>query len=48
MVAQIEGVPFATPPPVVFASDPFTALSQVVRGGSSLVVTPFSIPTSAT
>lgn len=48
MVAQTEGVPFAIPSPVVFASDPFIALSQVVRVGSSLVVTPSSIPTSAT
>ena len=48
MVAQIEGVPIATPLPVIFASDPFAALSQVVGGGSSLVVTPSSIPTSTT
>ena len=50
----------ATPPPatqnettpvtplVIFTSDPFAALSQAVKDGSSLVVTPSSIPISAT
>ena len=36
------------PSPVVFASDPFAAISQVVKGGSSLLVTPSFIPISAT
>nr|POF20837.1 hypothetical protein CFP56_14351 [Quercus suber] len=48
MVAQTKGVPIATPPPVVSANDPFATFSQVDRGGSSLVVTPSSIPTSTT
>ena len=33
---------------VIFTSDPFVALSQAVKDGSSLVVTPSSIPSSAT
>ena len=35
-------------PLVISASDPFAALSQAVKDGSSLVVTPSSIPSSAT
>ena len=35
-------------PLVISTSDPFTALSQAVKDGSSLVVTPSSIPSSAT
>ena len=35
-------------PLVIFTSDPFLALSQAVKDGSSLVVTPSSIPSSAT
>ena len=41
--AQIEEVPFTTPH-VISSSDPFATLSQVDRGGPSLVVTPSSIP----
>jgi len=37
-----------TAPLVISTSDPFIALSQVVKDGSSLVVTPFSIPSSTT
>ena len=33
---------------VISTSDPFVALSQAVKDGSSLVVTPCSIPSSAT
>ena len=35
-------------PFVISTSDPFAALSQAVKDGSSLVVTPSSIPSSAT
>ena len=35
-------------PFVISTSDPFTALSQAVKDGSSLVVTPSSIPSFAT
>ena len=35
-------------PSVISASNPFDALSQAVKDGSSLVVTPLSIPSSAT
>ena len=35
-------------PLVISTNDPFVALSQVVKDGSSLVVTPSYIPTSAT
>ncbi|KAK9998167.1 hypothetical protein SO802_017770 [Lithocarpus litseifolius] len=35
-------------PPVIFANDPSTAISQVVKGGSSLLVAPSSIPISTT
>ena len=35
-------------PLVIFISDPFVVLSQAVNDGSSLVVTPSSIPSSAT
>ena len=35
-------------PLVISTGDPFTALSQAVKDGSSLVVTPSSIPISAT
>ena len=37
-----------TTPFVISTSDPFAALSQAVKNGSSLVVTPSSIPSSAT
>lgn len=45
-VTQIEVTPAA--PLVISTGDPFTALSQAVQGVSSLVVTPSSIPVSAT
>ena len=32
---------------VIFTSDPFTTLSQAVKDGSSLVVTPSSIPSES-
>ena len=35
-------------PLVIFTSDPFAALSQAAKGSTSLVVTPSSIPVSAT
>ena len=35
-------------PLVISTDDPFTTLSQAVKDGSSLVVTPSSIPISAT
>ena len=35
-------------PPVISTNDPFIALSQAVKNGSSLVVTPSSIPNSTT
>ena len=35
-------------PLVISTSDPFAALSQAVKDGSSLVITPSSIPSSAT
>ena len=35
-------------PHVIFASDPFVSLPQAVKDGSSLVVTPSSIPSFAT
>nr|POF05223.1 hypothetical protein CFP56_56845 [Quercus suber] len=41
--AQTKESPLTTPP-VISSSDPFTALSQEVRGGPSLVLTPSSIP----
>ena len=41
--AQTEEAPLTTPL-VKSSSDPFAALSQVVKGGPSLVVTPSSIP----
>ena len=37
-----------TTPFAISTSDPFAALSQAVKNGSSLVVTPSSIPSSAT
>ena len=37
-----------TTPLVIFTSDPFAALSQATKDGSSLVVTLSSIPSSAT
>ena len=43
---QIETTPVT--PLVIFTSDPFVALSQVVTDGSTLVVTPSFIPISAT
>lgn len=48
MGAQIEEVPFTTPPPVISPNNPFAVLPQVVRGKPSLVVTPSSISSSAT
>ena len=47
VVAQIEVASHAMPL-IIFTSDPFTALSQAVKDGSSLVVTSSSIPSSAT
>ena len=47
VVVQIEVTSLATPL-VISTSDPFTALSQAVKDGSSLVVTLSSIPSSAT
>ena len=35
-------------PLVISTSDPFATISQAAKGGASLVVTPFSIPGSAT
>ena len=35
-------------PLVISTSDPFAAISQAAKGGASLVVTPSSIPSSAT
>ena len=43
---QIETTPVT--PLVISIDDPFAALSQAVKDGSSLVVTPSSIPISAT
>ena len=43
---QIETTPIT--PLVISIGDPFAALSQAVKDGSSLVVTPSSIPISAT
>ena len=43
---QIETTPVT--PLVISIGDPFTALSQAVKDGSSLVVTPSSIPISTT
>ena len=37
-----------TIPPVISTNDPFIAFSQAIKDGSSLVVTPSSIPNSAT
>ena len=37
-----------TTPLIILTGDPFTALSQAVKDGYSLVVTPLSIPSSAT
>ena len=37
-----------TTPLVISISNPFAALSQAIKDGSSLVVTPSSIPNSAT
>ena len=34
-------------PPIISISNPFVALSQAVKDGSTLVVTPSSIPSSA-
>ncbi|XP_065636885.1 uncharacterized protein LOC136070628 [Quercus suber] len=45
-VAEVEVTP--TTPLIISTGDPFAALSQVVQGVSSLVVTPSSIPVSAT
>ena len=47
VVAQTEVASLATPL-VISTSDPFAALSQTVKDGSSLVVTPSSIPSFAT
>ncbi|KAL0008740.1 hypothetical protein SO802_010242 [Lithocarpus litseifolius] len=45
--AQTEAVSPATPL-IIFANNPFAALSQAMKDGSSLVVTPSSIPSSTT
>ena len=47
VVAEIEVASHAMPF-IIFTSDPFMALSQAVKDGSSLVVTSSSIPSSAT
>ena len=47
MGAPQTGSASLTIPPVIFASDPFIALSQAVKDSSSLVVTSSSIPSSA-
>ena len=44
---QTEAASLITPL-IIFTSDPFAILSQAVKDGSSLVVTPSSIPSSAT
>ena len=44
---QTEAPSLATPL-VISTSDPFVAVSQTVKDGSSLIVTPSSIPSSAT
>ena len=41
-------IAFPATPLVISTSDPFVGLSQAVKDGSSLVVTPSSIPSSAT
>ena len=41
MATQIEEVPFTTPSLVIFPSNLFAVLPQVVRGEPSLVVTPY-------
>lgn len=41
-------VVFLTTPLIISTSDPFTALSQAMKNGSSLLVTPSSIPNSTT
>ena len=46
-IVQTEFTSLAIPL-VISTSDPFVALSQVVKDGSSLVVTPSSIPSSTT
>ena len=46
IATQIETTPVT--PLVISTGDPFAALSQAVKDGSSLVVTPSSIPISAT
>ncbi|KAK9985239.1 hypothetical protein SO802_034764 [Lithocarpus litseifolius] len=46
-IAEAETISPATPF-VISTSDPFLALSQAAKDGSSLVVTPSSIPSSAT
>ena len=45
--AQIEATSLILPH-VISTSDPFAALSQVMKDGSSLVITPSSIPSSTT
>ena len=47
VVAQTEVAFYATPL-IIYTSDPFMALSQAIKDGSSLVVTFSSIPSSAT
>ena len=47
VVAQTE-VTYSAAPLVSSTSDPFAALSQAMKDGSSLVVTPYSILSSAT
>ena len=47
MASQTESISLATPP-IIPANDPVITLSQIVKDGSSLVVTPSSIPSFAT
>ena len=47
MASQTESISPATPL-IISTNDPFIALSQAMKDGSSLVVTPSSIPRSAT
>ena len=48
LIASQPEIEFPATPLVISTSDPFTALSQAVKDGSSLVVTPSSMPGSAT
>ena len=48
MMTQTERASPITPLLVISASNPFVAFSLVVKGRSLLVITPSSIPISAT